>query len=377
MFAEGEVLSRVHLNDFTKGDRIGSGSFGHVFKARRKSDNHEVALKFIFANSPSDLEHVNQEISILYSQNHQTLLKCLGYVPFDKDVDNSPVIVLEFAERGSLKQYIESEHDGKVDPKWTLTRKHLILYSVALGLSISHKQGIIHRDIKPENILLDRMFEPKIGDFGCACHLDRSKSLTTAVGTARFMAPEVMDSGDYGTPADVYSFGMLAYVLLTGLQPFPDVTAFLALARKVQSGERPSIPSNTPKLYRELIEACWDPNPAQRPAMRHVVAMFSSFLCLNDGLDISTFLAYKRRFGQKAKIKRLSGSPGQQMPFKIVFLGESKVGKSYIFDRLNGRAPRDQSTMGCDFFPFGCAFTTARTCNSGFGTQKGQNTRGH
>jgi serine/threonine protein kinase len=135
----------------------------------------------------------------------------LGYFPYDKTVDDSPVIVLEFVERGSLKQYTENEREGERDPEWTQTRKHLILCDVALGLSILHERGIIHRDIKPENILLNEIIEPNIGHFGCALHLGRSRLLTTAIGTWRYMALKRMDSGDYGTPVDVCSFGILVY----------------------------------------------------------------------------------------------------------------------------------------------------------------------
>jgi small GTP-binding protein len=281
-------------------------------------------------------------------------VRCLGYVPSDEAVEDSPAIILEYAERGSLKEYIESERKGEVVPEWTLTRKHIILYGVALGLSILHEQSIIHRDIKPENILLDKTFEPKIGDFGTARSLCGPGSLTASVGTALYLAPEVLISGNYGTPADVYSFGMLAYVLLTGKEPFPEARTVFAICRKIEKGERPPIPPTTPEHYRELIKACWDPNPSRRPTMRHVLAMLSSCACVNGGLDVSTFLAYKQRFGRIAKIARFPGSPNEKRRLKIILLGESGVGKSWIYLRLDEKVPAvtERPTVTPNFFSF-------------------------
>jgi small GTP-binding protein len=92
--------------------------------------------------------------------------------------------------------------------------------------------------------------------------------------------------------------------------------------------------------------------------MRHVLAMLSSCDFLNDDLDISTFLAYKRKLRLKAAIKRLSGSPNEQRKLKIVFLGESGVGKGWLYHRLNGKQgdPNEPPTLSGRCFPFWTRF---------------------
>jgi serine/threonine protein kinase len=139
---------RVALTDFTQGDLIGGGAFGRVFRGRRNSDGLPVALKLLLYESSDQMKSFDREIAILSSQKHPTLLNCLGYIPPDpKSV--SAGIVLGLAEGGSIDQYIERDSAGHTDPRWTVNRKHIILYGVAVGLSILHENHIIHRDLNP------------------------------------------------------------------------------------------------------------------------------------------------------------------------------------------------------------------------------------
>jgi small GTP-binding protein len=353
----GDFPPVITLADFTEDQAIGVGAFGKVFVARRKSDNQRVALKVLFPGQSGSPASFAREVQILWSQNHPTLLKCLGYLPADETGIESAALVLELAEGGSVKTFIQkaqvADGDTDPDPRWTPTRKHIILYGTALGISILHDRGIVHRDLKPENVLLDATLEPKIGDFGSASR-DGDNSTTREVGSPQFMAPEVTGSEEYGAQCDVYSFGMFAYNLLTGRSPFPLNWKIWQVARSVHAGERPEIPDTLPPHYKELIEACWNGDPHKRPTMRHVVAILSSCSYLTD-IDVPAFLAYRSKLRRKAEIERLPADLENQAFAKVILLGNGGVGKTWLFLRLRGSEITPDipvlSTIGLDSTP--------------------------
>jgi small GTP-binding protein len=330
----------VTLADFTLGPIIGdAGSYGQVHRARRNLDGLEVALKRIRPGDESSAVLFYRELDALASQDHPTILKCIGYIPPDDAKINDAGFVFELAEGGSVASHLERERLKKADPHWDATRKHIILYGVALGLSILHDDNLVHRDLKPANILLDDNLEPKIGDFGSSKRLDGQRP-TEGVGTVWSMAPEVIESHGYDTQCDVHSFGMLAYHLLTGTVPFVEYrNNCVLISQKIQDGERPKIPPDLPECYKALIQACWLQNPTTRPTMRHLLALLSSCSHLASGIDVPTFLAYRGKFPRKAEIAALGRLLGCASSSKVIFLGGPSVGKTSLFQRLSGEDP--------------------------------------
>jgi small GTP-binding protein len=315
------------ITDFIKESLIGNGTYGRVFRARLKSDNSLVALKIILRQSPDDLIYFDRELEILTSQSHPTLLKCLGYVPADPDVADSPALVLELAEGGSIAQHLSTN-------ALPLIRKHLILYGVAVGFSILHEQGIVHRDLKPGNILLNPEFEPIIGDFGSATRLDSTNPQTFRPGTLRFCSPEILGEKQYNTAVDIYSFAMLIYNLFTNRIPFSDIQHDLTVVRKIEKGDRPDL-SQIPEPYKQLISDCWNKIPEQRPTMRSIIARLSSYEFFRDPAELSGLRNYQRKIRREAPIEKLPDPKTSIL--KVVFVGESNAGKSAIFNRIAGR----------------------------------------
>lgn len=143
---------------------------------------------------------------------------------------------------------------------------------VCRGMDYLHKRRIVHRDLKAANLLLDETGVVKIADFGVARVLDHTGVMTAETGTYRWMAPEVIEHQPYGVEADVFSFGIVLWELLTGRVPYADMTPLQAAVGVVQKGLRPPLPLNCPPALAETMRACWVRDPAARPTFEQLKA---------------------------------------------------------------------------------------------------------
>ncbi|KAK8839729.1 hypothetical protein M9Y10_031434 [Tritrichomonas musculus] len=278
---------------------LGSGSFGQVYIAKKNGDNKNLyAAKIIKINNDYDGDKealIMREAWLMSELKHHAIVKFYGinFRSFDdKSLNFQPIIITEFLPH-DLDTILKDEQNCNVDHKWTPTKKYICLLGIADGMRYLHDNDIIHRDLKPENILLDADFNPKICDFGLSRYLPDEftstvgLSMTTNAGTPLYMAPEVFNNeGDipYEKSIDVYSFGMLAYQLVTGKQPFykllkNKISSFNFLT-KVLGGERPTFDENgdVPKKMQDLLISCWDSNPNARPTFEYIFETLKSDL---------------------------------------------------------------------------------------------------
>lgn len=150
-----------------------------------------------------------------------------------------------------------------------------IALDVANGMAYLHSRDIIHRDLKPSNVLLTRDHRAKIADFGMSV-ANAGQELTAETGTYRFMAPEVIRHESYSSNADVYSFGVFLWQLITRQVPFGSMTPVQA-AYAVAEGRRPEIPESTPRRLKEIIEACWDQDSHKRPSFTYIAMALADY----------------------------------------------------------------------------------------------------
>ena len=204
----------MKLSDFRLGEVLGTGKFSKVYLATNKNDSTKYALKVIQKKelSKSDLAAVIREIDILRTIDHPNIIKV--YNSFE-DEDNL-CMLLELCEGGELFARIcEKERYSEVDAQ-------KVLKSIAEGLHYCHERKIVHRDLKPENILLcskDENSPIKIGDFGFAKEVTND-ILETQLGTPNYVAPEILKKQKYDSSVDMWSFGVISYMLLCGYPPF-------------------------------------------------------------------------------------------------------------------------------------------------------------
>ncbi|CUG89286.1 protein kinase, putative [Bodo saltans] len=193
-------------------DLIGEGSFGKVFKARRKGSGHVVAMKFILKKGKNDkeLRNLRSEIEILTKLNHENIITL-----FDAfETQNEFVVVMEYAQ-GELFEVLE---DDKTLPEEEVQK---IAKQLVRALYYLHSNRIIHRDMKPQNILIGQNGAVKLCDFGFARAMSCNTMVLTSIkGTPLYMAPELVQEQPYNHTADLWSLGCILYELYYGQPPF-------------------------------------------------------------------------------------------------------------------------------------------------------------
>ncbi|EPY77279.1 myosin light chain kinase, smooth muscle isoform 5 [Camelus ferus] len=194
-------------------ERLGSGKFGQVFRLVEKKTGKIWAGKFFKAYSAKEKENIRQEISIMNCLHHPKLVQCVDAFEDKANI----VMVLEIVSGGELFERI-------IDEDFELTERECIKYmrQISEGVEYIHKQGIVHLDLKPENIMCVNKTGARIKliDFGLARRLENAGSLKVLFGTPEFVAPEVINYEPIGYATDMWSIGVICYILVSGLSPF-------------------------------------------------------------------------------------------------------------------------------------------------------------
>jgi len=198
-------------------EKLGTGSFATVKRAIRKSDGKQFAIKVIKKAklNSEELAVVHDEVSIMHKISHENCVHL--YEMFD--TAKKIYMVLELLTGGELFDRIVSK--GSYSEKEASD----VIRSVTSAISYLHSIGIVHRDLKPENLIYqnERSDSPiKITDFGLAKFRGGKgqQYMTTACGTPGYVAPEVLKNEPYGKEVDMWSLGVILYILLCGFPPF-------------------------------------------------------------------------------------------------------------------------------------------------------------
>lgn len=182
-------------------------------------------------------------------------------------------VLQELCSQGSLSLYLFSKSLGE-----SLSKRLEIAIGIALGMEYLHSfvPPLLHRDLCPEHILIDEFGTPKIANFS----LSRLKAdkMTIRVGSARYMAPEVILSETYTEKADVYSFGVILWEVITKQKPF-EYLADNQIILEVGAKKRTlKIPEDCHRAIGRLIQRCTDHEPTLRPIFKEIIFELRDFL---------------------------------------------------------------------------------------------------
>jgi len=194
---------------------LGRGAFATVNKARHKETGELYAVKMIGKKNvkKEDLGRLTTEMEVLQTVKHPNIIELKEVF----ETNNMLYIVTEFATGGELFDRIVKRGSYTERDAAELVKK------VILALEYLHSRGIAHRDLKPENLLLQNENEDtevKIADFGLSKIIGDSVLMQTACGTPGYVAPEILQACGYGKEVDMWSVGVITYILLCGFPPF-------------------------------------------------------------------------------------------------------------------------------------------------------------
>ncbi|XP_034210110.1 serine/threonine-protein kinase TIO-like isoform X4 [Prunus dulcis] len=233
---------------------VGEGSFGKVYKGRRKYTGQTVAMKFIMKHGKTDkdIHNLGQEIEILRKLKHENIIEMLDSFESPQEF----CVVTEFAQ-GELFEIVEDDkclHEEQVQA---------IAKQLVRALHYLHSNRIIHRDMKPQNILIGAGSIVKLCDFGFA----RAMSTNTVVlrsikGTPLYMAPELVREQPYNHTADLWSLGVILYELFVGQPPFYTNSVYALIRHIVKDPVK--YPDNMSPSFKSFLKGLLNKVPQNR-----------------------------------------------------------------------------------------------------------------
>ncbi|KAJ3695741.1 hypothetical protein LUZ60_001118 [Juncus effusus] len=251
--APGHLLGRYDL-----GRLLGHGAFAKVYHARTLTNGESVAIKVLDKEKilkGGMVPHIKREITILRRVRHPNIVQLHEVMATKSKI----YFVMEFVKGGELFQKVSK---GRL--KEDSARRYFQQLISAVGFC--HARGVFHRDLKPENLLLDDNGDLKVSDFGLSAVSEQFRQdglLHTFCGTPAYVAPEVLARKGYdGAKVDIWSCGVILFVLMAGYLPFHDQNV-MAMYRKIYKGDFRCPRWFSPELSRLLCRLL-DTNPETR-----------------------------------------------------------------------------------------------------------------
>ncbi|KAG6433526.1 hypothetical protein SASPL_105140 [Salvia splendens] len=259
-----DTKSNVLMHKYELGRMLGQGTFGKVYYARSLQSGQGVAIKVIDKDKIMKVGIVNQikrEISIMRLARHPYIINLYEVMATKTKI----YFVIEYAKGGELFNKVAK---GKLQED--LARKYF--RQLINTVDFCHSRGVYHRDLKPENILLDEDENLKISDFGLSALAESRRQdglLHTTCGTPAYVAPEVISRKGYdGAVSDIWSCGVILFVLLSGYLPFHS-SNLMELYRKIGKADYKCPKWISPEAKRLLMRIL-DPNPMTRTTIAKI-----------------------------------------------------------------------------------------------------------
>ena len=250
------LSEKMTKEDFSTIKVLGQGSFGKVLLVRMRSNNKLYAMKMLdksFLKAKKQEEHTKTERDLMVKLNSPFILN----IKFAFQDSTNVYIITEFMQGGDLFFHLHSNRKFKEE------QAKFYMIEIILAIEELHKNNMVYRDLKPENILMDQFGHLKISDFGLSkiIHKMTDKAYTLC-GTPQYVAPEILYKKGYEKGIDWWSFGCVAYEMLTGKLPYEiPVGPKLSLEMFKPKVE---FPEGINKDLKDLIEKLLTKEPKKR-----------------------------------------------------------------------------------------------------------------
>ncbi|GLE04839.1 hypothetical protein PINS_up013818 [Pythium insidiosum] len=261
-FHRGEKSFLEFHQNYAIARHLGEGSYSTVKQVTHRKKGGAFACKIVDKASLSAVDRValGHEVRVLASVRHPNIMQLYEVI----EDDAKCYLIMELAEHGDLFDKIVKQG------RFPESEAQTVVSALADALHYCHTNRIIHRDVKPENVLLSAEHGVKLCDFGFARQLrDADEQATDSCGTPGYAAPEILDGKPYGVEVDVFSLGVVTYIMLCGYPPFPMKLAQLRTHRfnvRFPSKDWAAIDAGVKELITRMLHV----KPELRPSMAEV-----------------------------------------------------------------------------------------------------------
>jgi calcium-dependent protein kinase len=251
-------------DDYKIIQKLGDGGYGTVKLVTHKVSNSKRAVKIININQGIDISKMLDEVNILKSLDHPNIIKVYEVIQDSRALN----IVMEYCSGGELFDKIKSTNGFSEN----IAAGYML--DIVSAIKYCHEVHIVHRDLKPENILLESIKPEarlKIIDFGTSQHFKPKEKMKKFIGTSYYIAPEVIDK-NYDEKCDIWSLGVILYIMLCGLPPFYSRNDFelYEKIRKTPVSFAGKVWKNVSEEAKTLIEKMLKKNPIERISIAEV-----------------------------------------------------------------------------------------------------------
>ena len=259
----GQIEGDVMLKSLDIVEQLGQGSFGQVFKVKKKGKDTLYALKVLNKHMllrHNQLKYALGELKILKNLDFPFIVKLFSRFQTPKSL----YLILEYCENGDLSWQIQEKEQMRQE------EARFYAAEILLALDFIHSKGIAYRDLKPENILLDSAGHIRLTDFGLAKEGIHSNATTKSFcGSPAYLAPEMLLKKGAGQPADLYGLGVIIYEMLTGKPPFysEDISTIFT---NIKLG-RLTFPWDVSAEAKDLIQKLLAREPSERPNTKQIM----------------------------------------------------------------------------------------------------------
>jgi len=243
-------------------EKVGEGSFGEVFRGSWLGTTVAVKTMHNASSNALKMDKFLGEIALTSTLHHPNIVLFYGACV---EVPNV-CLVMEYLAI-NLYDLLHTRSKSQIH----FFVLHRFACDVARGMKYLHRRAkVIQRDLKSRNIMVDNNFNAKICDFGLSRYIKTDKTMTFC-GTPYWTAPEIIRQEAYTEKADVYSYGIVLWELITAQEPYSGMESMEVAYAAAERGLRPTIPSVCPEGYAELMQRCWSDEPDNRPDFTEVL----------------------------------------------------------------------------------------------------------